>query len=142
VPHFLIGCALGGVIAACIAAPLLAPWRVRVRYLVNAPMTDPLLGLGLTTRAEMRAVTVLGVATNCRHVRVVVGEAGAGCEGRISTLTREACSPAVVAELDEWAARGTPLLMLVDEAGDAHVYGPDGAATRFSLVGDGEYEPE
>ena len=128
--HFLVGCALGFLVVACIATPFVAPWRVRVRYLVNAPAGDPLLGLGPTPRMALREVTVAGVEADRGHVELVVDEQRAGC-ARHCTLSRDACVPAVVARLDGWSATHTPLLMIVDDLGDTHLYGPDGAVTHL-----------
>ncbi len=132
--HFLIGCALGGAVAACIGAPLIAPWPVRVRYLAVAQTLDPWLGLdlGMTPRLDMRAVELVSVEADLGRVELVVQDLD-GDRGYRRTLAGTACAPATVAELDGWMALRTPLLMIVDQ-GLAHVYGPDGAVTNLSFV--------
>ena len=132
--HFLIGCVLGAAIVAAIGVPLLAPWPFRVRYLANATTIDPLLGLGPTTRLEMRAVTPVAVDVFAGGVELVAEEVGTREPRRVS-LTRVHCAPAVVAELDGWAATRTPLLMIVDDDDAVHLYGPDGAVTNLSRAG-------
>lgn len=131
--HFLLGCAVGAAVAACIAAPLLLPWPVRVRYLVNAQTVDPLLGLGPIPRLNLRAVTVASVVVDNGRVDLTLEEVDVV---RATVLSREGCLPSDVARLDGWSAVDTPLLMIVDEEADAagrvHVYGPDGSVTGFT----------
>ena len=51
---------------------------------------------------------------------------------RAMVLSRDGCVPSVVARIDGWSALHTPLLLIVDQAGGVHLYGPDGAATGFT----------
>lgn len=132
--HFVLGCAIGALIAAAVAAPLFAPWSFRVRYLVAAPTTDPWHGLGLTPRLEMRAVRLSAFECHDGDVELVADEVDTDRTTRI-TLVRQGCTPALVAKLDAWMALRTPLLMITDH-GHVHVYGPDGAVTNLSLAGE------
>jgi hypothetical protein len=132
--HFLIGCAIGGAIVACIGGPLIAPWSVRVRYLAAAPAFDPWLGadLGLTPRLDMRAVKLVNVEADHGGVELAVEDID-GDHGSRRTLARTSCPPHAVAELDGWMALRTPLLMIVDRE-LVHVYGPESAVTNLSFV--------
>ena len=129
---FLIGCALGAFVAACIGAPFLLPWPLRVRYLVTAPMTDPWTGLGPGPRLDMRAVRLCAVESDHGEVELTFDEIDTGHRPRI-TLASQECAPAALAKFDGWMVLRTTLLMIVDH-GYAHVYGPDGAVTTLSLV--------
>jgi hypothetical protein len=132
--HFVLGCAIGGLIAAAILAPLLAPWPIRLRYLVNAPMTDPWTGLGLAPRLDMHAVVLSAIECHEGDVEISIDETGTRRTSRI-TLTRAGCPPVALAKLDGWLAMRTPLLM-VKEHGHIYVQGPDGAVTNLTPVGE------
>jgi hypothetical protein len=132
--HFLIGFAIGGAIAACIAVPLVAPWSFRVRYLATAQAFDPWHGLdlGLTPRLDMRAVKLVSVEAKHGGVELAVEDLDGDRASR-RTLARTSCPPHAVAELDGWMALRTPLLLMVD--GElVHVYGPESAVTNLSFV--------
>jgi hypothetical protein len=132
---FLIGCVVGSAAALLIAAPFLLPWPLRWRYLVNAQMSDPLLGLGAPPGFEMRGMRMVAVTADRGHVEVVVDEIGPGEVPRRATLTRDGCPAADVAQLDQWESQRTPLLVIADESAQVHVYGPGGAVTDFRLAG-------
>ena len=132
--HFLIGCALGALVAACVGAPFLLPWSLRVRYLVTAPMTDPLFGLGLSPSLDMRAVTLAASGNNQGDIDCAVEEID-GDRASSVKLVHAGCVPGAVAKLDAWTAQRTPLLMIMDH-GHAHMYGPDGAVTDLSFTGE------
>lgn len=132
--HFLLGCALGALIAVAIVAPLVAPWPIRMRYLATAPMTDPWSGLALAPGLEMRAVRLSTLECREGDVEISVEEIDTDRTCRV-TLERAACAPAAVAKLDGWLALGAPLLMMTDH-GQVHVYGPDGAVTNLSQLGE------
>jgi hypothetical protein len=127
----LLGCVLGFLFVGCIAAPFVAPWRVRVRDLVNAQVADPVLGLGPARGVSLSEVTVTLVDAERGHVDLVVDEARGRGAPRRRAFTREACSASMVAQLDGWSAIHTPLLLVVDESGDTHLYGPEGAVTHL-----------
>lgn len=129
--HFWLGCALGALIVITVAAPLVAPWRIRVRYLSTAPMTDPWTGLGLTPRPDMRVVRLSTLECHDATVEISIEEIDTHRAARVN-LVRAACAPAAVAKLDGWMTLGTPLLMLA-EHGHVHIYGPDGAVTNLTL---------
>jgi hypothetical protein len=130
--HFWLGCALGALLAVTIAAPLLAPWRIRVRYLATAPMTDPWTGLGLAPRLDMRVVRLSALECREGDVEITVEELDTDRTSHF-TLARAGCAPAAVAKLDGWMALRTPLLMITDH-GHVCVSGPDGAVTNLSLT--------
>ena len=132
--HFLIGCAIGAAIAACVGVPLIAPWPVRVRYLAAAQAFDPWHGLdlGLTPRLDMRAVRLVSVVSGHGGVELAVEDLD-GDHGTRRTLARTSCPPRAIAELDGWMAERTPLLMIVDRE-LVHVYGSDSAVTNLSFV--------
>jgi hypothetical protein len=132
---FLIGCVVGGGVALCVAAPFLLPWNLRLRYLVNAQMTDPLLGLGAPPGLEMRGMRMVAVNADCGHVEVVVDEIGTDEVPHRATLTLDRCPAADLAQLDQWELQRTPLLVIAEEDAQVHVYGPGGAVTDFKLVG-------
>lgn len=132
--EFLLGCALGFLFIGCIAAPFVAPWRIRVRYLVNAQVADPVFGVGPPRDVILSEVQLIVVDTERGRVDLVVEGAGAGPSSRRRALTRESCAPADVAKLDGWSTTNEPLLMVVDECGATHLYGPDGAVTHLSRV--------
>jgi hypothetical protein len=130
--QFLLGCTLGFVFVGCIAAPFVAPWRIRVRYLVASQVPDPVFGVGPPRDVTLREVLLTHVEVERGRVDLVVEEAGAAPASRHRALTRDACAPAVVAKLDGWSTTHEPLLMVVDESGDIHLYGPDGAVTYLN----------
>ena len=130
--YFLWGCALGGFVVVAIAVPLVAPWRIRVRYLATAPTMDPWTGLGLTPRPDMRVVRLAALESRDGTVEISIEEVDTHRAVRV-TLVRTACAPAVLAKLDGWMALRTPLLMMADD-GHFHMYGPDGVVTNLSLV--------
>jgi hypothetical protein len=134
--NFLIGCALGVLVAGAIAASLLAPWPIRVRLLAAAQSADPWLGLCGTPRLDMRAVTLAEVEAGQGRVELVVDEVGTGRRARRTGLIRQVAAPFIVAELDGWSALHTPLLMIIDEDRSVQLHGPHGAVADFSLVGE------
>jgi hypothetical protein len=133
-PLFVLGGALGALIAAAIAALFFAPWPIRVRYLVNAPTTDPWTGLGLAPRLDMHEVHISALESHEGVVEISVDEIATHCTTRI-TLTRAGCPPAALAKLDGWMTMRTPLLV-IKEHGHVHLYGPDGAVTKLAPVGE------
>ena len=131
---FLLGCAIGASIAAVVAVPLVAPWPVRLRYLLTAPATDPFHWLAPTPRLEMRAVRLTEFDCHDGDVDLIADEVDADRATRI-TLEHRGCTPAAVAKLDGWMTLETPLLMMT-EHGKVHLYGPDGAVTNLDRVGE------
>jgi hypothetical protein len=129
--HFWLGCALGALIVVTVAAPLIAPWRIRVRYLATAPTTDPWTGLGLAPRPDMRVVRLSTLECHDATVEISIEEIDTHRAAHFE-LVRAACAPLAVAKLDAWMALGTPLLMMTEHA-HVHIYGPDGAVTNLSL---------
>ncbi|HEY5172745.1 MAG TPA: hypothetical protein VIK54_13540 [Acidimicrobiia bacterium] len=134
--HFFAGCALGATVVICIGVPFLAPWPIRLRYLLTAQVADPVLGLGPTSRLSMWEVTLTVVEANRGHLDLVVDETGNGRSARRIALIRDGCVPSEVAKLDGWLATRTPLLMIVDEDGDTHLNGPDGVVAHLDRVGE------
>ncbi len=132
--HFLLGCAIGFVLFGCIAAPFVAPWPVRLRYLIAAQVADPVFGIGPPRDFTLQEVHVTHVDAERGHVDLVVEEAGAARAGRRRTICRESCAPADVAKLDGWSATHESLLMVVDERGDIHLFGPNGGVTYLNRV--------
>ena len=132
--HFLLGCALGFLFVGCIAAPFVAPWPVRLRYLVAAQVADPVFGLGPPRDVTLQEVHVTHVDADRGHVDLVVEEAGVALASRRRVFSRESCAPADVAKLDGWSTTHEPLLMIVDERGDIHLFGPTGAVTYLNRV--------
>ena len=124
--HFLLGCLIGAALCAAVAVPLLLPWPARVRYLVNANTIDPLLGFGPAPRVSMRVVVVDAVDACGGRLELVLGD---GMTERRSHFEVPGCVPARVAILDGWSALRTPLLLMADEEGRQHLYGPSGAVT-------------
>ena len=129
---FFLGCVLGFLFVGCVMMPFVAPWRLRVRYLVAAQVADPVFGVGPPVDVSLREVRVVSVRTEAGHVELVVDEAGAAPVARRRVLARASCAPGELAQLDGWSAAGTPLLMVVDEHCDTHLYGPDGAVTYLT----------
>jgi len=129
---FLIGGALGFLFVACVAAPFVAPWRMRIRYLVNAQVADPVFGVAPPSDVTMREVHMTWLAAERGHVDLTIDEAGGGPVHRPCAFTRDACPPGVIAMLDGWSATQVPLLLVVDENGHTHLYGPDGAITHLA----------
>ena len=132
--QFVLGCGLGFLFVACIAAPFVAPWRVRLRYLVAAQVADPVFGVGPPRDVTLQEVQVAHVDAERGRVDLVVEEAGVALASRRRAFTRDACAPADIAKLDGWSATHVPLLMVVDERGDTHLFGPDGAVTYLNRV--------
>jgi len=124
VSELLLGCGLGALLAACIGAPFLAPWSIRVRYLAYTPMVDPWIGLAPVPALEMRVVTLASVEANRGQVVLAVDELSTGRTRHRTKLSREVCAPCIVAELDGWAVLRTPLLMVMEEDCRVHLYGP------------------
>ncbi len=135
--HFFVGCAIGATAVACIGLPFVAPWPMRMRFLVAAQAADPVLGLAAPPGFAMREVSLVAVESRAGHVDVVVDESrvGRGGGSALRTLRRDACPPAVVAMLDGWSALRTPLLLIVDEDGAAHLHGPGGSVTNLERRG-------
>ena len=131
---FLLGCAIGALIAAVVAVPLVAPWPVRLRYLLTTPATDPFHWLAPVPRLEMRAVRLTEFDCHDGDVDLIADEVDTDRTTRI-TLEHRGCTPAAVAKLDGWMTLGTPLLMMTDQ-GKVHLYGPDGAVTNLDRVGE------
>jgi hypothetical protein len=132
VTQVAIGCAVCGLVAASIGAPFLLPWSLRVRYLVNAPWTDPFLGLGPAPRLEMRAVTLSGLEIHHCDIEVAFDEIG-GRRTSAIRFDRSGCAPRVVAKFDGWMALRTPLLMILD-SGQVHIYGPGDVVTELTIA--------
>ena len=126
--NFVIGSTLGALVVLCIALPFVGPWSIRVRYLATAPLVDPWLGLGAAPRFQMRMVFLAGVVARDGRVELTVDERARGRDAQPEVFTRE-CSPAVVAQLDGWSAVHTPLLMVIEEDGRVHLYGPRSSVT-------------
>jgi hypothetical protein len=129
--EFFLGCALGLLFVGCIAAPFVAPWRIRLRYLINAQVADPAFGVSPPRDIALREVKVTTVDACRGRVDLVFEEFGGARDSGRRALSRDGCAPAVVAKLDGWSATGVPLLMVVDEFGDTHLFGPDGAVTHL-----------
>jgi hypothetical protein len=135
--NFLIGCVLGVFLVVCVGIPFLAPWPMRVRYLVDAQYADPVLGFAPVPRLAIGVVTLTAVRADGGHVDLVVDETGAGVSGHGGrVLSRDACAAAVVARLDGWSALHTALLLIIDEKHRVHLYGPDGSITDLEFVGE------
>jgi hypothetical protein len=132
--EFLLGCALGFLFIGCIAAPFVAPWRIRMRYLVAAQVADPVFGVGPPRDITLREVQLAHVRAERGRVELVVEQAGVAPASRRRALTRDSCVPAVVAQLEGWSTTRESLLMVVDENGDIHLHGPDGVVTYLSRV--------
>ena len=132
--NFLIGCALGALVAAFISAPFLAPWPVRVRYLAAAPTADPWMGLAPAPGMQMRAVTVAAVDCERGDVELTLEEIDTGRGPRRRMLMCGSCSASVVAGLDGWAVQRTPLLVVIDERRGVSLYGPDREVTDLVLA--------
>ena len=124
--HFLLGCVIGAALCAAVAVPLLLPWPARVRYLANASTIDPLLGFGPAPRLSMRVVVVEAVDVCESRLELVLAD---GMTERRSSFEVPRCVPARLAMLDGWSALRTPLLLMADEEGRQHLYGPNGAVT-------------
>jgi hypothetical protein len=138
--QLVIGCSAGALVAASISAPFLLPWSLRVWYLVDAPWTDPFLGLQPAPRLEMRAVKLSGVEIHHSDVEIALGEMGT-VRTSVVRFAGAAAVPSVVAKIDGWIARRTPLLMMTD-AGQVHIYGPDDAVTELTIAGERFDEPQ
>ena len=132
--QFLLGCALGIFFVGCVVAPFVAPWRVRVRFLVAAQVADPVFGVAPPRDVVLQEVQVTRVDAEQGHVDIVVEEAGLERASRCRVFARDSCAPADVAKLDGWSTTHDPLLMIVDERGDAHLYGPNGAVNYLNRV--------
>jgi hypothetical protein len=129
--QFVIGGAIGAFIVGTIGGPFLLPWSLRVRFLVNAPMIDPFLGLGPEPCLDMHAVRLTAVEIHHGDVEVAFDEMGAG-RTSVMTCAGAGCPPAAVAQLDGWMALRTTLLVTMDH-GHVDVYGPGGGVAGLSL---------
>jgi hypothetical protein len=96
---FLTGCVVGAGAALCVVGPFLLPWPLRVRYLANAQMIDPLVGLGPPDLA-IREMRVVAVNADRGHVEVVIDDCPTAHASHRGTLARDACPATVVAQLD------------------------------------------
>ena len=130
----LLGGLVGFAFVCCVCVPLFGPWRMRIWYLVNAPVGDPILGLAGAPGVTLREVTVTTVETSARGVELTVVDVARGRGSAHRTLRREHCTPGEVARLDGWSVTRTPLLLVVDEVGATHLFGPDGALTGVTPV--------
>ena len=134
VSDLLLGCGLGALLAACISAPFLAPWSIRVRYLAAAPMVDPWFGLAPAPLLEMRVVTLTSVESDHGRVVLVVDGLGTGRARRSTRLNLGSCAPFIVARFDGWAALHTPLLVVIEEDRRVSLYGPHGAIAELVVA--------
>ena len=134
--EFLLGCALGFFFVGCIAAPFVAPWPVRVRFLVAAQVADPVFGVGPPRDVILQEVHVMNVDAAQGHVDLVVEAAGVAPARRRRAFARDSCAPADIAKLDGWSTTHESLLMVVDERGGGHLFGPNGAVNYLNRVGE------
>src|SRR5579871_4019119 len=72
---FFSGVAVGVVVAVAFLLPVVAPWRVRLRWMLAAQSPDPFTGLAYVPRLFMREVTIDDVCVNDDAVEVCVTDA-------------------------------------------------------------------
>jgi hypothetical protein len=82
----------------------------------------------------MRAVRLCAVESDHGDVELAFDEIDTGRRSRVTLVVPE-CASSALAKFDGWMVLRTTLLMIVDH-GHANVYGPDGAVTTLSLVGE------
>jgi len=129
--QFLAGALIGALVVAVVATPLVAPWPIRLRWLVASQLADPIFGLAPFPLQVMREVRVVDVLARADVIEVTLAEVPGS---RRRSLVTNACSPGLVARLEGWCAVGEPLLLLVDEHGDAQLGGSDTTVTGFRNV--------
>jgi len=123
---FLVGATVGAVVVFALGYPLVAPWRTRLHWLLASQVPDPVLGMVPWSRLVMREVTVADVRVTDDGVEATLADGPTRRE--VVTRTRRTAS---VVQLKRWYAMGLPLLLLVDDGGDAQLCGPDGNVTGF-----------
>jgi hypothetical protein len=118
---FAFGVCVGFGIVAIVVAPLCAPWRMRVRWLV-ASQADPMSGLGPWSHLSMQEVTVTDVVHAGDVTEITVVESDARRRRFLVTASAHAGS---AARLEGWCAVREPLLLLLETTGEAQLSGPD-----------------
>jgi hypothetical protein len=122
---------LGAVVVAIVAAPLLLPWPMRLRWLLASPPCDPMVGVAFWPRATMTEAQIVGVAERGELVEVTLAELPGP---RSRTFVAHRRDAGFVARLEGWCTAREPLLLLRDESGDVTLGGPDGAVTGLRDV--------
>ena len=74
----------------------------------------------------VREATVVRVDVCDDRLEVIVAEAGGRTRVLVADLD-DGQSPRAGAQLAAWHAAGVPLLLMIDDTGNTHLYGPDGA---------------
>ena len=102
-----------------------------LHYLLAAQTPDPFFGLAAWSRIEMCEVTVAEVRSDDDTVEVTLTEYAAGSRLRRRSFVTDSARPGLVAQLEGWHAIRLPLLLTVDDSGDAQLSGPDTALAGF-----------
>jgi hypothetical protein len=134
--RFLLGAVAGAILALAVGAPLLASWPTRLRWLLAAPAMDPFLGLTSWSGLLMREVTVVQVSAHDDRVDVTLAEGAGRPPARLRSLVAGSPEPGLVAQLEGWCTIHLPLLLIVDEAGEAQLCGPEATTMGFRDVGE------
>ena len=128
-----IGFAVFAAVTLLVAAMLLAPWCVRLRWTLASQVPEPTFGVAFLPRHLLREVTIVDVTSEAGVVEVVIDDALGRTRRR--SLATVSVGSGMVAQLKAWCASGEPLLLLVEEpSGDAQLSGPDASVTGFCDV--------
>ena len=126
--NFLIGAVIGAAAVVVLVLPLFGSWSTRLRFMLAAQAPDAFFAPQVWARLALREVVVVDVEVQAGLLAVALDERPAGTTPRRRVLLGDASAPSVVAMIEGWCAAAAPLLLILDENGDAHLYGPDGSS--------------
>jgi len=126
---FLSGVAVGAVVFVLCALPFVAPWRMRLRWLLAAQTPDPFTGFAYAPRLVMREVTIEDVCVNDDVIDVCVADAQSGRRVVLRRDTRDE-----IVQLKRWCALELPLLLVLCDDDTAQLGGPDATVSGLHAV--------
>ena len=119
--------------AVVLLVPFVAPWRIRLRWLVACQAMDGGFGLPWCSGVVMREVRVSDVSvTGARLDVTLVRTDGPTAPMRLSA---PGGPPATLAKLEGWQAVREHLLLVSDEHGERQLDGPDATISGLTVRG-------
>ena len=133
---FVMGCVVGAVLAALIAAPFWLSWPASMRWLLASQAPDPIaMGVGaITSPLALQEVVLVDVAIAYGRLRIIACEVAGHEQVRSLHLTGEVLAPGTVAALEGWCAAASPLLLWYESDDDVHLFGPHVSVTGLRRV--------
>ena len=120
----LFGVLVAAIVALAVAAPLLASWPTRLRYLLVAQTMDPYGGMQLWSGVVMCEVAIVEVSVRGDTVGVTVTEGRGGSSTRQRRLAVYSTAPGLVAQLEGWCTVHVPLILASSDSGHLQLLGP------------------